>query len=84
LIDLIVGISAQDISEQVDSFIQTDERLHSSYRRIVNPVYTLSNVLKSEVYINKVPDLFLQRLYEHANRNVIMDLGHWLQMQILY
>lgn len=71
---------AQDISEQVDNFVQTDERLHSNYRRIVNPVYTLSNVLKSEMYINKVSELFLQRLDEHASRNEVMDLGHWLQM----
>lgn len=71
---------APGISEQVDNFVQTDERKHSSYRRIVNPVYTLSNVLKNEAYINKVSELFLQRLDEHASRNEVIDFGHWLQM----
>lgn len=71
---------APNISEQVDNFVQTDERKHSNYRRIVNPVYTLSNVLKSEAHINTVSALFLQRLDEYASRNEVMDLGHWLQL----
>jgi hypothetical protein len=69
-----------NISKQLDTFTQTDERAHSNYRRIVNPVYTLSNVLKSEHFINKVSALFLERLGEHADRNESMDLGVWLQM----
>ncbi|KAH7067852.1 cytochrome P450 [Paraphoma chrysanthemicola] len=69
-----------NISKQCDTFTQTDERLHSGYRRVVNPVYTLSNVLKSESYINLVSDLFLKRLGEYADRNEPIDLGLWLQM----
>ncbi|KAF2851926.1 cytochrome P450 [Plenodomus tracheiphilus IPT5] len=68
------------ISKQLDTFSQPDERLHSNYRRIVNPVYTLSNVLKSEGYINKVSALFVKRLGEHADRKETIDLGQWLQM----
>lgn len=68
------------ISEQLDTFSETDERLHSNYRRIVNPVYTLSNVLKSEGYINKVSLLFIKRLGEHADRKEAINLGTWLQM----
>ncbi|KAH7413960.1 cytochrome P450 [Phaeosphaeria sp. MPI-PUGE-AT-0046c] len=71
---------APGLSEQVDNFVQTDERKHSNYRRIVNPVYSLSNVLKSEAYINEVSDLFLQRMDEHAGRAEVVDLGQWLQM----
>jgi hypothetical protein len=69
-----------NISEQLDTFAETNERVHSNYRRIVNPVYTLSNVLKSETYINKASALFLQRLGEHADRKESIDLGNWLQM----
>jgi hypothetical protein len=69
-----------NISEQLDTFAETNERVHSNYRRIVNPVYTLSNVLKSENYINKVSALFIQRLGEHADRKEAIDLGTWLQM----
>ncbi|KAH4222840.1 hypothetical protein HBH64_162310 [Parastagonospora nodorum] len=68
------------ISEQKDTFAETDERVHSNYRRIVNPVYTLSNVLRSENYINEVSALFIKRLGEHADRNEAINLGTWLQM----
>lgn len=68
------------ISKQLDTFSQPDERLHSNYRRIVNPVYTLSNVLNSEVYINKASALFVKRLGEFADRKETIDLGQWLQM----
>lgn len=69
-----------NISKQLDTFAETDEKVHTKYRQIVNPVYTLSNVLKSESYINKVSALFIQRLGEHADRKETIDLGTWLQM----
>jgi hypothetical protein len=68
------------ISKQLDTFAQPDEKVHSEYRRIVNPVYTLSNVLKSEAHINKVSALFVKRLGEHADRDEAINLGTWLQM----
>ncbi|KAH9882373.1 hypothetical protein J1614_000609 [Plenodomus biglobosus] len=68
------------LSKRLDTFSEPDERLHSNYRRIVNPVYTLSNVLKSEEYINKVSALFIKRLGEYADREETIDLGQWLQM----
>jgi hypothetical protein len=69
-----------NISEQLDTFAQTNEKVHSNYRRIVNPVYTLSNVLKSEHHINKVSMLFMKRLGEHADRKEDINLGTWMQM----
>jgi len=68
------------ISKQPDTFTCIDERVHSNYRRIVNPVYTLSNVLKTEEHIDKCSKLFVQRLGEHADSKKSIDLGHWLQM----
>jgi hypothetical protein len=61
-------------------FVETDERLHSNYRRVVSPVYTTSNVLKSETCINRVSALFVKQLGQHADRNETIDLGTWLQM----
>ncbi|KAF2709865.1 cytochrome P450 [Pleomassaria siparia CBS 279.74] len=72
--------SGTDISKQPDTFTCIDERVHSNYRRTVNPVYTLSNILKSEDYISNVSRLFVQRLGEFADRNESIDLGKWLQM----
>jgi len=69
-----------NISKQKDTFTQQDEKEHSNYCRIVNPVYTLSNVLKSEDYISEVSELFLTRLGEFADRKQSIDLGLWLQM----
>ncbi|EOA91723.1 uncharacterized protein SETTUDRAFT_152774 [Exserohilum turcica Et28A] len=68
------------ISEQLDLFAETNERVHSNRRRTVNPVYTLTNVLKNETYINKVSELFIQRLGEFADRGESLDFGEWLQM----
>jgi hypothetical protein len=68
------------ICERSDTFAERDEKLHSDYRRIVNPVYTLSNVLKSEEYINSVSALFIKRLEEYADHDETINLGTWLQM----
>ena len=53
------------ISKQPDQFTCIDERVHSNYRRIVNPVYTLGNVLKTEEHIDKCVRVFVQRLGEY-------------------
>lgn len=67
-------------SKYPDNFSGTDEKLHSARRRIVNHVYPLSNVLKSEQYIDKCSSIFMQRLGEFADSGETFDLGHWLQM----
>lgn len=59
----------------------TSDKAHHQARRVVNHVYSLANVLKSEVYIDKCSELFLRRLREHAeNAEPVIDLGRWLQM----
>ena len=68
------------ISKQPDQFTCIDERVHSNYRRIVNPVYTLSNVLKTEEHIDKCVKVFVQRLGEYAGRKEAFNLGLWVQM----
>ncbi|KAF2195063.1 cytochrome P450 [Zopfia rhizophila CBS 207.26] len=72
-----------EISKQPDTFTCLDERVHSNYRRIVNPVYTLSNVLKNEEFINKCTNLFVQRLGEHADRKEDIDLGKWYAFDVI-
>ncbi|KAK5044698.1 hypothetical protein LTR84_010590 [Exophiala bonariae] len=67
-------------SKYPDHFSNTDEKLHAERRRIVNQVYTLSNVLQSEMYIDKCSALFIQRLGEYVDAGKIIDLGDWLQM----
>jgi hypothetical protein len=70
----------KSFSKYPDHFSVTDEKLHAERRRIVNHVYSLSNVLQSEQYIDKCSELFVQRMAEFAHRGQTVDLGQWLQM----
>ncbi|KAI0482569.1 cytochrome P450 oxidoreductase [Xylariaceae sp. FL0804] len=63
-----------------DMFTETSDKKHGERRRIVNHVYTLGNVLKSEKYIDGCSKVFLQRLGEQVGSDNPFDLGHWLQM----
>lgn len=69
----------KEFSKYPDHFCVTDEKLHTQRRRIVNQVYTLSNVLQSEEYIDKCSLLFIDRLNEFADQGTVLDLGKWLQ-----
>ena len=64
----------------VDHFSNTDVRSHAKRRRTVNNVYSLSNILQSERYIDTCSELFVQRMGEYADAGEIVDLGGWLQM----
>lgn len=68
------------ISKHPDHFCNVDEKSHSDRRRIVSSVYTMSNVLKSETYIDKCMELFVRRMGEYADGGSAVDLGEWLQM----
>lgn len=62
-------------------FAMTSDRAHHEARRVVSHVYSLTNVLKSETYIDKCSELFLIRLKEHSEEaESVIDLGRWLQM----
>ena len=69
-------------SKHADHFCVTDEKAHSERRRIVNHVYSLSNVLQSEGYIDECSRLFIQRIGEYADEGRVMDLGEWLQWYV--
>lgn len=66
-------------SKYPDHFRVTDEKVHTERRRIVNHVYSLSNVLQSEEYVNQCSLLFIQRIGEYADSGRVLDLGEWLQ-----
>jgi len=67
-------------SKYPDNFCVTDERLHSERRRIVNHIYSLSNILRSEEYVDRCSQLFADRLGKFADNGQAIDLGSWLQM----
>lgn len=71
---------APGMSKYPDVFSETDEKQHAERRRIINPVYSMSNVLQAENYIDKCTTLFMERMGEYADKGEVIDLGQWLQM----
>jgi hypothetical protein len=55
------------LSKYPDHFSKVDEKLHAERRRIVSDVYSLSNILRSEAYIDRGSELFIQRMGEYAD-----------------
>lgn len=53
--------STDRIGSGGDHFSNRDDKSHTERRRVVNSLYSLSNVLKSEASIDRVIQLFMQR-----------------------
>ncbi|KAL2396868.1 Cytochrome P450 monooxygenase gsfF [Exophiala dermatitidis] len=70
----------QNFSKHPDMFTCVNDKVHAERRRIINHVYTLSNVLRSEEYIDKCTELFLERMAEYQDGKKPFDLGRWVQM----
>lgn len=66
-------------SKHPDHFTSIKDKVHSERRRIVSHVYSLSNVLQSEKYIDLCSELFLEKLKENAKKDEPFDLGTWVQ-----
>ncbi|KAL2783796.1 cytochrome P450 [Aspergillus keveii] len=62
-----------------DHFTSTDEKLHGQRRKIVNNIYSMSNIVKSEPLINTCTELFMTRMGEFAERRQLVDLATWVQ-----
>lgn len=63
-----------------DTSSVTNEKEHASLRRIVSQIYSMSNILKSEAYIDECSRLFACKLDEFADQARPIALGQWLQM----
>lgn len=68
------------ISKRPDTFTNTDEVDHTRHRKIVNPVYTMTSILKNESTIDNCLNWFVRRIGEYADSGRVMDLGHWVEM----
>ncbi|KAL9080559.1 MAG: hypothetical protein Q9157_000701 [Trypethelium eluteriae] len=68
------------ISDRPDMFTVTDEVEHANHRRIVNPVYTMTSILKNESAMDECLTWLVKRLGEFADKQEVMDLGRWLEM----
>lgn len=70
----------QGLGSQPDLFTQTDEKLHSAYRKIVGGVYSFSSISKNEPNMDSILDLFMERLNSFADKKEAFDFGLWLEM----
>ena len=61
-------------------FPEKDEKVHASLRKVSNPIYTMSNVLESEPYIDRCSEMFAQRMGEFADAHERLDIGEWVHM----
>lgn len=68
------------LSKHDNHFAITNEKKHGERRRIVSHIYSLSNVLKSEKYIDDCSRLLIRKLGSFADKDEIVDMGNWLQM----
>ncbi|OQE14117.1 hypothetical protein PENSTE_c038G09347 [Penicillium steckii] len=62
-----------------DHFSSMDEKLHSQRRKIVNGLYSMSSIVKSEPVIDTCTELFMTRMGEYAEQGQIVDLATWVQ-----
>jgi cytochrome P450 len=71
---------SQGISEHADLFTEIDEEKHQRYRKVVQPAYQMSSVLKSEGIIDECTNLLMERLMALADIKGDIDLGRWLHL----
>ncbi|PSN73007.1 cytochrome P450 [Corynespora cassiicola Philippines] len=58
-------------------FSELDKKNHGFLRKRVSGAYSMSSILKYEVYIQGCLDLLLERLHEHAIKGETLDMSDW-------
>ncbi|KAK1478524.1 hypothetical protein CCUS01_04870 [Colletotrichum cuscutae] len=61
-----------------DVFSCKNDKKHGQRRKITSSVYSMSNVAKSEQYIDACGDLLTERLAKFADTGKPCDIGEWL------
>ncbi|CEN61002.1 hypothetical protein ASPCAL07672 [Aspergillus calidoustus] len=62
-----------------DHFTSTDEELHGQRRKIVNNIYSMSSIVKSEPLIDTCTELFMTRMGVFSKQRQLVDLATWVQ-----
>ncbi|KAI2477912.1 CypX Cytochrome P450 [Pyrenophora tritici-repentis] len=62
-----------------DAFTNLDERQHAERRRIVNQVYSMSNIIQLEDSVDKCVQMLMEKLAESATRTTAIDISQWFQ-----
>ena len=64
----------------IDPFTDDDEEHHAATRKVLEPVYTHTSMLKNEGAIDVVVNSFMEKLGEFSDRSAALDFGQWLEM----
>ncbi|KAG4411863.1 hypothetical protein IFR04_015003 [Cadophora malorum] len=67
------------ISPIPDNFVIRDDKIHSARRRAVAHIYTQAAVLEYEPCVDRVIDLFEQRMEQFATSGEIVDMSTWMR-----
>ncbi|ETN43130.1 uncharacterized protein HMPREF1541_02288 [Cyphellophora europaea CBS 101466] len=62
-----------------DLFAEPNPKIHAANRRKVASLYSTSNLLKFEPYVDTSVGIFVEQMRELGRRGDIFDLQHWLQ-----
>ncbi|EUC31177.1 hypothetical protein COCCADRAFT_101960 [Bipolaris zeicola 26-R-13] len=68
-----------DWARYPDAFTNLDERQHSERRRIVNSVYSMSNIIQLEEDIDRCVQLLIAKFTDRAMKGSIIDMSEWVQ-----
>ncbi|KAF4929590.1 Pisatin demethylase [Colletotrichum viniferum] len=64
-------------------FNELHPKVHSAMRRQVANVYSMSNMVSYEPYVDECTDIFAKRFTECSENGRVIDLGHWFQCYAL-
>jgi len=66
-------------SRYPDAFTNLDERQHAERRRIVNSLYSMSNIPRMEETVDKCVQMLVDKLSEGATNGSTLDMSIWVQ-----
>ncbi|KAF7557897.1 hypothetical protein G7Z17_g278 [Cylindrodendrum hubeiense] len=58
-------------------FSETDKKIHAALRRRVSSAYSMTNVLKYELYMQECFDLCMKKFRKYADGRTAIDMSEW-------
>lgn len=62
-----------------DLFSDLDPRRHAVNRRKVASLYSMTNLVQMEPFVNECTELMVAKFEDFARQGLPVDMGHWLQ-----